>query len=107
MIVIRAMMTFHSAWAARFYLNFSGGDDHAAGSAPASAWKSLAKINAATFKAGARTIRGSPWSVLGESTASNPLPSPAPHSSKGGVDADFDRRIAEAIKSARIRTAAK
>jgi parallel beta-helix repeat protein len=52
-----------SLWATSYYVDSSKGDDRNAGTAPDSAWRTLAKINAAKFSPGDAVLlcRGSVW----------------------------------------------
>ncbi len=52
-----------SSWAATFYVDATGGSDINDGLSPASAWKTIAKVNGATFAAGDQILfkRGESW----------------------------------------------
>ncbi|MGN8027457.1 carboxypeptidase regulatory-like domain-containing protein [Microbacterium sp. 22242] len=54
-----------------YYVDSVAGDDAAAGDAPGSAWKSLAKVNATTFQPGDRILlkAGSVWTASGSAVA--------------------------------------
>jgi hypothetical protein len=52
-----------SSWAATFYVDAAGGVDTNDGLSPATAWKTVAKVNGSTFAAGDQILfkRGGVW----------------------------------------------
>src|SRR5258706_14766569 len=63
LVVVGVCLIVGSSWAATFYVDAAGGIDTNDGLSPATAWKTVAKVNGATFAAGGQILfkRGEVW----------------------------------------------
>ena len=63
LVVVGVCLIVGSSWAATFYVDAAGGIDTNDGLSPATAWKTVAKVNGATFAAGDQILfkRGQVW----------------------------------------------